>query len=352
MRVDELDYDLPTELIAQRPTESREDARLLVLARDTGVARHAGVSELPRLLPPALFVLNDTRVLPARLLGTKPSGGRFEILLVERLSEAGCAERWLSMGRPLKSLREGMQLALGELRIRIGARRGETLIETELSAERPITEVLEDVGQLPLPPYVARAPEGFDRQRYQTVFAREPGAVAAPTAGLHFGDKLLQSLADAGHERAFVTLHVGPGTFAPLAVDELSAHPMHEEAYAIPEQTVDAVQRAKREGRLVVAVGTTVVRALEASAAMYGELRAGVGRTRLCIYPPYTFRVIDAMVTNFHLPRSTLLALVMAFATPEHIRAAYRAAIDARYRFFSYGDAMLIALSEHLASTT
>jgi S-adenosylmethionine:tRNA ribosyltransferase-isomerase len=190
---------------------------------------------------------------------------------------------------------------------------------------------------------VTRTPDADDSARYQTVFARRPGAVAAPTAGLHFSDVLLEELARAGHERAFVTLHVGPGTFAPLSVDELAKHPMHEEAYEIPAATVEAIARARRDGRPVVAVGTTVVRTLEACLRDHGELRAGAGRTRICIYPPYRFGVVDALLTNFHLPRSTLLALVMAFAGIEPVRDAYRSAVQARYRFFSYGDAMLIA---------
>jgi S-adenosylmethionine:tRNA ribosyltransferase-isomerase len=348
MNAAELDYDLPEALIAQHPAAAREDARLLVLARDTGAMAHAQIPDLSRLLPPALFVFNDTRVLPARLTGQRPSGGRFELLLVERLAESAECERWLCMGKPLKQLRAGLSLQVGPLTIAIGARRAETLVEVELSAPQGVAAALEQVGQLPLPPYVTRAPELGDRERYQTVFARHPGAVAAPTAGLHFGESALALLMAAGHTRAFVTLHVGPGTFAPLAVDELAAHPMHEEAFTIQAETVAAIEAAKREGRPVVAVGTTVVRTLEASAAQHGQLRPGAARTRLFIYPPYTFRVVDALVTNFHLPRSTLLALVMAFASPARVRAAYQSAIDARYRFFSYGDAMLIASSELL----
>jgi S-adenosylmethionine:tRNA ribosyltransferase-isomerase len=350
MQVAELDYTLPEALIAQHPSAQREAARLLVLARDTGALQDASIANLSGLLPPALFVFNDTRVLPARILGVKPSGGRFELLLVERLSAEGAEERWLCMGKPLKSLRAGLTLQVGELGLQIGQRREEALIEVTLSAADGVASALERVGQLPLPPYVTRAPEASDRERYQTVFARHAGAVAAPTAGLHFGQSALASLAAAGHETAFVTLHVGPGTFAPLTVDDLANHPMHEEAYVLTPETVAAIERAKREGRPVVAVGTTVVRTLEACAGQHGRLVAGPGRTRICIYPPYAFKVIDALVTNFHLPRSTLLALVMAFASPAHVRGAYQAAIEARYRFFSYGDAMLIADSQTLRS--
>lgn len=350
MQVAELDYTLPEALIAQHPSAQREAARLLVLARDTGALQHASVADIAQRLPPALFVFNDTRVLPARILGVKPSGGRFELLLVERLSAQGNQERWLCMGKPLKSLRPGLALQVDELALLIGERQSDALIEVTLSAEAGVAAALERVGQLPLPPYVTRAPELADRERYQTVFARHAGAVAAPTAGLHFGEAALASLAAAGHETAFVTLHVGPGTFAPLAVEDLASHPMHEEAYSIAPETIAAIERAKREGRPVVAVGTTVVRTLEACVRERGALIAGPGRTRICIYPPYAFQVVDALITNFHLPRSTLLALVMAFASPAHVRSAYQAAIDARYRFFSYGDAMLIADGRTLRS--
>jgi S-adenosylmethionine:tRNA ribosyltransferase-isomerase len=350
MRVDELDYVLPDALIAKYPPVEREAARLLILARDTGALTHGTVLDLPQLFSSALFVFNDTRVLPARLVGQKPSGGRFELLLVERLSAPGARERWLCMGKPLKNLRPGLALRLGPLQIEVGARESEQLIEVELTvAEGLVEAALQAVGQLPLPPYLARAPEGLDSARYQTVFARELGAVAAPTAGLHFGERMLEALQVHGHERAFVTLHVGPGTFAPLNVDDLAAHPMHAESYAISTETVAAIARAKQAGRPVIAVGTTVVRTLESCAARHGGvLQAETARTQLCIYPPYKFHVVDALVTNFHLPRSTLLALVMAFGATEHVRAAYQAAIAAQYRFFSYGDAMLIADSDRL----
>ena len=353
MRAEELDYDLPPALIAQTPLAEREGSRLLVVDRTSGARSHHTVRELPSLVSRALFVFNDTRVIPARLLGTKPSGGKFELLLVERLALAGQGdpqgrELWCAMGRPLKSLRPGQRLQVGSLEIEIGERVGDSMVQVQLWAPEGVTLALERVGRLPLPPYIARAAEGdgelsaLDRERYQTTFARTPGAVAAPTAGLHFGPSLLQELKNHGHELAFVTLHVGPGTFAPLSVDDLASHPMHEEHFELPQTTCDAIARAKAEGRPVIAVGTTVVRTLESSAQPDGALVAGPGSTRLCIYPPYRFRVIDALVTNFHLPRSTLLALVMAFAGVDVVRAAYREAIAERYRFFSYGDAMLI----------
>ena len=348
MRAEELDYELPESLIAQEPTAMRAAARLLVMERGRAEVTHRSITALPSLLPPALFVFNDTRVIPARLLGQKPSGGKFELLLVERVDASehkervdASAQRWLCMARPLKSLRDGMALTVGELAIEVGKRVGETLLEVTLRAN-DVDAALSRSGRLPLPPYITRVADARDDERYQTVFARVPGAVAAPTAGLHFDDALLEALARAGHQRAFVTLHVGPGTFAPLAVEDLRDHPMHSERYEIPEATAQAVAEAKREGRPVVAVGTTVVRTLEASAREHGGVRAGTSATDLCIYPPYDLRVIDALVTNFHLPRSTLLALVMAFAGVEPTRAAYREAVRERYRFFSYGDAMLI----------
>lgn len=347
MRADELEYDLPEALIAQQPATTREAARLLVLERHAPSLRHEHISALPRLVAPALFVFNDTRVLRARLVGKKPSGGRFELLLVERTGEQGSEERWLCMARPLKSLRAGIELELAGLSVRVEERVGDALLAVTLRAHHgDVAQAIEAAGELPLPPYIDRAAAAHDDERYQTVFARTPGAVAAPTAGLHFSESLLAALRALGHELAYVTLHVGPGTFTPLASDELAGHTMHSEQYEVPVETAEAVARAKRERRPVIAVGTTVVRTLESNAQLHGEVRAGRGATALFIYPPYTFRVVDGLVTNFHLPRSTLLALVMAFAGIDEVRAAYRAAVEQRYRFFSYGDAMFIAPTE------
>jgi S-adenosylmethionine:tRNA ribosyltransferase-isomerase len=220
--------------------------------------------------------------------------------------------------------------------------RREQGLEVELSAASSVTELLARIGRMPLPPYIRRSPDAGDAERYQTVFAAHDGAVAAPTAGLHLSERLLAGLRERGHEIAFITLHVGPGTFAPLRTDDLSRHPMHPERYVVPAATVDAVARARQTDRQVLAVGTTVVRALEAAADQGGMLRPGAGATKLFIYPPYRFRVVDALMTNFHLPRSTLLALVMAFGGIEPVRRAYGAAIEAGYRFYSYGDAMLV----------
>jgi S-adenosylmethionine:tRNA ribosyltransferase-isomerase len=248
------------------------------------------------------------------------------------------------MGRSSKGLRAGMELLL--CNERLVARVVETLqdgeLVVELCADEDVDMLIEEAGAVPLPPYIRRAPEDADRARYQTVYATKTGAVAAPTAGLHFTEQTLIALREAGHEAAHVTLHVGPGTFRPVQVERLDEHEMHEERYEVPQQTVDSLRRARGEGRPIVAVGTTVVRTLEASVDSDGNLVAGTSETRLFIRPPYRFRVVDHLLTNFHLPRSTLLALVMAFAGVELTRRAYREAIEKRYRFYSYGDAMLI----------
>jgi len=348
MDASELDYDLPEELIAQAPLADRSASRLLCVRRGSRDVSHRYVRELPELLPPALFVLNDTKVIPARLFLQKPTGGRVEFLLVEQVGEAAAdgVERWLALGRTHKGVRADMLLQSdgGSLSARVlelpGG--GEVLLELR-PREGSVQAALEQVGQLPLPPYIRRAPDAADLTRYQTVFAAHAGAVAAPTAGLHLSEALLAQLRAAGHELAYVTLHVGPGTFAPLRAADLREHRMHAERYAVPEATVEAIANAKQSGRPVVAVGTTVVRTLEARAAESGgAVTAGAGKTSIFIYPPFTFKVVDALVTNFHLPRSTLLALVMAFAGRETTLAAYRAAVAERYRFFSYGDAMLL----------
>lgn len=345
MRASELDYDLPEALIAQEPPERRDGARLLSMRRGSAAIEHGRIVELASLLAPrTLLVLNDARVIPARLLGKKPSGGKVELLLVERLGPAGHDERWLALGKASKGLREGerIELAGSDLRVEVLGRREQGEVELRLSAPGPVAERIAAHGAMPLPPYIRRPATAADAERYQTVFAQHEGAVAAPTAGLHFSTELLAQLEAAGHSLARLTLYVGPGTFAPLRVEALDEHPMHAERFQIPEQTAAAIEAAHAEDRQVLAVGTTVVRALESAAAEDGRVAAGEGRTSLFIRPPYEFRVVDALLTNFHLPRSTLLALVMAFGGVEPVRAAYREAVAARYRFFSYGDAMLI----------
>ena len=342
MRISDLDYELPDELIAQEPLARRDASRLLLLDVATNEVEDRLFNELPGLVPPSLFVFNDTRVFPARLLGNKVTGGRVEILLLRKTPEA--PDRWLAMGRSSKGLREGMELSLcgGRLTARVARTLDHGQLEVDLRAEGAVDALIEQAGEVPLPPYIRRAAGDADRTRYQTVYARKSGAVAAPTAGLHFTESTLSALEEAGHQTAYVTLHVGPGTFRPVQVDSLDDHEMHEEAYEVSDATVAAIGRAREEGRPVVAVGTTVVRTLESSVDAEGNPVAGFDTTRLFIRPPHRFQVVDHLVTNFHLPRSTLLALVMAFAGVDLTRRAYREASDLRYRFYSYGDAMLI----------
>jgi S-adenosylmethionine:tRNA ribosyltransferase-isomerase len=352
----DFDYPLPAAAIAQRPAP-RGTSRLLVLDRE-GVERHRRIAELPALLRRGdLLVVNDTRVLPARLYARAASSGtgaaaattrgKVELLLVERLGE----REWEVLARPGKRVRPGAVLELvvgGEP----GAGQGSGIFAEVLALagdgrrrlrfSEPIEPHLEGLGHVPLPPYIRRPDEPADRERYQTVFARRPGAIAAPTAGLHFSDELLVALAGAGVERAAVTLHVGIGTFKPVTAPLVSDHRMDRERYEIPAETAAALARARAARRRVVAVGTTVVRTLEAAAAAAGgEVPAGAATTDLFITPGFRFQVVDALLTNFHLPRSTLLMLVAAFAGRERVLAAYQEALAQGYRFFSYGDAML-----------
>ena len=342
MRISDLDYDLPDELIAQEPLAKRDASRLLLLDVPADDVEDRLFTELPGLLPPSLFVFNDTRVFPARLLGRKATGGRVEILLLKKIPEV--PDRWLAMGRSSKGLRAEMELSLcdGRLKAHVVRALDHGQLEVDLQAEGGVDELIERAGGVPLPPYIRREAGDADRTRYQTVYARKTGAVAAPTAGLHFTESTLRALEETGHQTAYVTLHVGPGTFQPVQVDALDEHEMHEEAFEVPEATVAAIGRARAQGRPVVAVGTTVVRTLESSVDVEGNPVAGFGTTRLFIRPPHRFQVVDHLVTNFHLPRSTLLALVMAFAGVELTRRGYREAAERRYRFYSYGDAMLI----------
>ncbi|MBI5513291.1 MAG: tRNA preQ1(34) S-adenosylmethionine ribosyltransferase-isomerase QueA [Deltaproteobacteria bacterium] len=336
MRVDALDYALPPALIAREPTPERDGARLLVLPRATGALTHGAVRDLSRWVPEgSLVVVNDTRVIPARLHGTRASGGRVEVFLLRALDDT--RRRWLALGRASKPLRPDTTVTVSPaLAVKILGRTDEGLL-VELQCADPDQALARD-GEVPLPPYLRRAPTEADRVRYQTVYARVPGAVAAPTAGLHLTPEGLEALRRRGCALCAVTLHVGAGTFAPVTVEDLDLHPMHREWYEVPEETARAVDQARREGRRVLAVGTTAVRALESFAAT-GEPR---GDTRLLLQPGSAFRVVDALMTNFHLPRSTLLALVMALAGVDRVREAYREAIARGYRFFSYGDAMLI----------
>jgi S-adenosylmethionine:tRNA ribosyltransferase-isomerase len=337
LSLDDFDYDLPHELIAQHPLPDRTSSRLLQLAGEA-LSDHR-FSDLPQLLERGdLLVFNDTRVIKARLRGEKQTGGRIEALI----------ERVLGEREALAHLRASHAPSVGS-RLRFGGaveadvigRQGD-LYHLRFLGAATLPSMLERLGAVPLPPYIARLPEADDERRYQTVFARVPGAAAAPTAGLHFDESLLASLQQAGVELAFLTLHVGAGTYAPVRVQDLARHRMHAERYDIPASTATSVAAARARGARVIAVGTTSVRALEASAAKHGVVTAGAGETALFITPGYCFRVVDRVLTNFHLPKSTLLMLVSAFAGLEPARRAYRQAISARYRFFSYGDAMLI----------
>ncbi len=343
MKTADFDFDLPPELIAQFPSERRRDSRLLYLDGTTGKCTDAQFADLLRYLKnDDVLVFNDTRVIKARLHGSKDSGGRVEVL-VERVLDTHHA---LAHVRASHAPKTGSQLVLagGALSVRVLERQGE-LYRLEFESADSIFDLLERYGALPLPPYILRHPASQDDSRYQTVYAREPGAVAAPTAGLHFDEAMLEEIRNLGVSIAHVTLHVGAGTFQPVRAENLAEHKMHSEWYSVPQATVDAIRRAKESGGgRVMAVGTTSLRALEAAASQ-GELSAGFGETNIFIFPGYRFKVVERLLTNFHLPKSTLLMLVSAFGGMENIRKAYQHAIEARYRFFSYGDAMLIERS-------
>jgi S-adenosylmethionine:tRNA ribosyltransferase-isomerase len=331
-------YDLPAHLIAQAPLPERRASRLLHLDGGSGRIEDRRFVDLPDLLAPGdLLVLNDTKVIPARLFGRKPSGGRVEIL-VERVQDAHSI---LAHLRASKTPKAGGEIVLdGGFLCRVRSRRKD-LFELEFTDNVLVDEVLNTVGHIPLPPYIDRPDREEDRERYQTVFARTPGAVAAPTAGLHFDAGLLARLAESGVEQAFVTLHVGSGTFQPLRVDNLEEHRMHFEYCEVPPETVEQIRTARWRKKRVVAVGTTVVRTLE-TASLGGEIIPYRGETDLFIRPGFQFRCVDALVTNFHLPESTLLTLVCAFGGYSKVMAAYRHAVQREYRFFSYGDAMFV----------
>jgi S-adenosylmethionine:tRNA ribosyltransferase-isomerase len=337
--LDDFDYALPPELIAQVPLPHRSTSRLLMMQGATLEDRAFG--DLPQLLQAGdLLVMNDTRVLHARLYGQKDSGGQIEVL-VERLLDAHDV---LAQVRASKPLRTGGKLLLEEkLSVEVLGREGEFY---RLRFDGDAFALIEQYGRLPLPPYIDRAAGDADEARYQTVFARDPGSVAAPTAGLHFDDALLAQIKARGIDTAYVTLHVGAGTFQPVRVNNLAEHRMHSEHYTLPQATVEAIAATRARGGRVVAVGTTTMRTLE-SAARNGELQACSGDTDIFITPGFEFRVVDLLVTNFHLPKSTLLMLVSAFGGLDNIRAAYQHAIRHQYRFFSYGDAMLIYPTSH-----
>ncbi len=338
MLASDFDYKLPEQLIANRPARPRSSSRLLEVAPD-GIVRDRHMTDFPDLLnDDDLLVLNNTRVIPARLFGHKSSGGKVEVLVERVLDE----HRVLAHVRAGKSPRVGSGLLLGEVGLPVNVlRRKEDLFELSFAGATPVLELLENYGHVPLPPYIERADNRSDRDDYQTLYAEHPGAVAAPTAGLHFDESLLERLNSRNIHTAFVTLHVGAGTFQPVRADRLDDHVMHAEFVQVDQAACDAVAAARIRGGRVVAVGTTVVRSLE-SAARAGELKPYCGDTQLFITPGYRFNVVDALLTNFHLPRSTLLMLVCAFAGYKAVMDAYRHAIEREYRFFSYGDAMFL----------
>jgi len=331
-------FDLPPELIAQAPLPERSASRLLVLQAATHTWQDRMFRELPSMLRKGdLLVFNDTRVLPARLYGHKPSGGAVEIL-IERVT--GAHEATVQLGVSKKP-REGTVIVLGDGSHARVLGRDESFFRLRFESPEPLERLLLKLGEMPLPPYISRHADASDMERYQTVYARAPGAVAAPTAGLHFDAPLMEQLREMGVDFGYVTLHVGAGTFQPVRAEELSHHTMHREWLNVGAGLIEQMHRTRRAGGRVIAVGTTVVRALE-SATVDGELRPFAGETQIFIFPGYRITSIDALITNFHLPQSTLLMLVSAFAGREFILDAYRHAVQERYRFFSYGDAMLI----------
>lgn len=338
MHREDFNFDLPESLIAQYPTAERTDSRLLCLDRQTGRLDDSLFRHLPqRLKPGDLLVFNNTRVIPARLFAKKQTGGSCEVL-IERLLNG---QEALAHVRASKSPRAGTRLLLDDGTEVSVMGRQQDLFQLRFETDSPLLDLLERIGHVPLPPYIERGDEAGDRERYQTVYSSVPGAVAAPTAGLHFDRPLLDSLSQQGVEQVYVTLHVGAGTFQPVRVDNIAEHRMHSEWFEISTQVCDRVRSTRAAGGRVIAVGTTAVRALE-SASRHGEITACSGETDIFIYPGYRFNTVDAMITNFHLPESTLLMLVCAFAGYNNTMQAYRHAVEQHYRFFSYGDAMFI----------
>ena len=340
MQLSDFHYHLPEELIAQYPTEVRSASRLLVLNGETGLVADRGFSDLPGLLhPDDLLVFNDTRVMAARMYGRKETGGKVEILLERVLTP----KRALAQVKASKSPAAGNRIRVGDDWLAVVGREDDLFVLEALDSD--FICLMDSQGHMPLPPYIRRQDEQFDESRYQTVYADRPGAVAAPTAGLHFEESMMQRIESMGIQTARVTLHVGAGTFQPVRVDDIQQHVMHKEWVEVDEVVCRQVEETRARGGRVVAVGTTSVRSLE-SAAASGELKPFRGDTRLFITPGYRFKVVDGMLTNFHLPESTLLMLVAAFAGHQNVMQAYGHAVESKYRFFSYGDAMFISRRE------
>lgn len=342
MLLKDFDYRLPAELIARYPAPERDASRLLLLNRASKqVAEDIFRNISAHFVPGDLLVMNDTRVMPARLFGTRDSGGKAEIFLVRRTEDA--VERWSCLLRASKKFRDGQVVHLaGSMKATVCGRAGDESWLVEFAGDDLFEEWLEREGHIPLPPYLQREDDAEDRERYQTVFSRTPGAVAAPTAGLHFTQELLAELEAKGVKIAYLTLHTGLGTFQPVRVERIEDHRIHTESYFIPDATAEEIRSAKARGSRVIAVGTTTTRTLEYAADGDGNVPAGSGEADIYIFPGYRFKVVDALITNFHLPESTLLMLVSAFAGHEYALAAYREAVSRGFRFYSYGDAMLI----------
>jgi len=339
-RTSDFDYALPPSLIAQEPLPDRAGSRLLMLDRASGSIRHARFPDLVELVAPEdVLVLNVSRVIPARLHGKRESGNEAELLLVRELPDG----TWLAMGHPGGKLKPGRTVRFGvDSAAEIVEVLGGGLRRVKFTGSLDAAATLAQYGTVPLPPYIRRPPRPEDRERYQTVYAAHDGSVAAPTAGLHFTPELLEQLKQRGTALAMLDLQIGPGTFKPVEVDDLADHPMLPEAYRVSDETAEIINGRRKAGGRVWAVGTTVVRTLETVGAPDGTVRPGTGDTSLFIHPPYTFRAVDRLLTNFHLPRSTLLMLVCAFGGYEQVMGAYREAVKERYRFYSYGDAMVV----------
>lgn len=343
MQLSDFHFELPDELIARYPMEQRTASRLMHLDGQTGTVSHKQFTDIVELIEPGdLLVFNNTRVIPARLLGQKASGGKVEVLIERVLDE----HRVLAHVRANKSPKVGNILILEQHVEAEMLARHDALFELKFLNPEPVLKLLEEYGHMPLPPYIDRPDEDSDKERYQTVYNQKPGAVAAPTAGLHFDQDILQTLADKGVNTAFVTLHVGAGTFQPVKVDNILEHKMHAEYAEVPQDVVDAIMQTKAAGKRVIAVGTTSVRSLEsaaqASKEQGKELEPFFNDTEIFIYPGYEFQLVDALLTNFHLPESTLIMLISAFAGQDNVMSAYQQAVDGKYRFFSYGDAMFV----------
>ena len=341
MKTSDFYYDLPKDLIAQTPVEPRDSSRLLVLGRESGSIQHKHFYDIIDFLVPGdLLVVNDSRVLPARIYGIKnETGAKVEFLLLKQIS----GNRWETLCRPGKRAKQGSKFTFGNglLSATVAKVKSDGNRVVDFDSDENFFAALDKIGQMPLPPYITE--ELKDKERYQTVYSNELGSAAAPTAGLHFTKELLQKIADKGVNIAYVTLHVGLGTFRPVKVDDVTKHKMHSEHYEIPKKTADLINKTKKNGGRIIAVGTTSCRTLESVASLYGEIKPCDGFTDIFIYPGYKFKVLDGLITNFHLPESTLIMLVAAFSGYDNIMNAYKVAVEEKYRFFSFGDAMFIS---------